>query len=128
LSLLGSADFYIITTIFVLYVKSFYPDPSSASQANQQATILQGIFFTFAVVFCVIYGFLIDKMNNLYISDKYNHVIRMISNQTVYTICRAYSISFDENYTQRLCHPRGICWDKNQEYIYFYHPFQGQVG
>mmetsp|Transcript_20330 Transcript_20330/g.17608 ORF Transcript_20330/g.17608 Transcript_20330/m.17608 type:complete len:110 (+) Transcript_20330:53-382(+) len=26
LSLLGSADFYILTTIFVIYIKSFYPN------------------------------------------------------------------------------------------------------
>jgi MFS family permease len=63
LSLLGSADFYIITTIFVLYIKSFYDEniPGAESIANQQATVLQGIFFAFAVIFCVIYGILIDK-------------------------------------------------------------------
>jgi len=65
LSLLGSADFYIITTIFVLYIKSFYGENTEAAEAiaNQQASTLQGIFFTFAVIFCVIYGYMIDAKN-----------------------------------------------------------------
>jgi len=63
LSLLGSADFYILTTIFVLYIKSFYPSTDEGQYfANQQATLMQGVFFTFAVIFCIVYGFLIDKM------------------------------------------------------------------
>mmetsp|Transcript_6268 Transcript_6268/g.5692 ORF Transcript_6268/g.5692 Transcript_6268/m.5692 type:complete len:140 (+) Transcript_6268:275-694(+) len=63
LSALGSADFYVITTIFVLYIKSFYGDSEEDEMmANQEASILQGIFFSFAVIFCVLYGFLVDRV------------------------------------------------------------------
>jgi MFS family permease len=65
LSSLGSADFYIFTTIFVLYLKSFYPNTEAAEDlANSQATLFQSIFFACSLAFCVAYGFLIDRVNH----------------------------------------------------------------
>ena len=64
LTIVGNADFYILTVLFALYVKSFFGSTDAdALTSNHLISFWQLTAFTLAAIFNIISGHFIDKIN-----------------------------------------------------------------
>jgi len=65
LQILGNADFYIVTTILALYVKSMFPPETDDNVSNIALNNVQSCIFAPAFISNFIYGYAIDKHNKI---------------------------------------------------------------
>ena len=64
LTVVGNADFYILTVLFALYVKSFFGSTDAdALTSNHLISFWQLTAFSLAAIFNIISGYIIDKVN-----------------------------------------------------------------
>jgi len=62
---LARADYYLVTIIFALFVKSFDQTPSDTHNSNKLITIYQDLFFGLSFFCNLAYSVILDKVNTL---------------------------------------------------------------
>jgi MFS family permease len=72
LQILGNADFYILTVIFAIFIKSLFPEDTPDSVSNMFVNNIQTLTLVPALVSNLIYGWYLDRtkkvMNSIYAS------------------------------------------------------------
>ncbi len=62
---LARADYYLVTIIFALYVKSYDETTEDATESNHLITKYQNLYFGLCLIGNLIYGQILDKINSL---------------------------------------------------------------
>jgi len=63
ISTLARADYYLITAVFTLYVKSFANTPEEKKDSSKMISMYQDIFFALGFFGNLAYGYILDKVN-----------------------------------------------------------------
>lgn len=63
ISTLARADYYLITAVFSLYVKSFANTPEEKRNSSRTISMYQDIFFALGFFGNLAYGYILDKVN-----------------------------------------------------------------
>lgn len=65
LQILGNADFYILTVIFAIFIKSLYPEGTPDSVSNMAVNNIQTITLVPALLSNIFYGWYIDRTRKI---------------------------------------------------------------
>jgi len=69
ITILARADYYLVTIMFALFIKSFdkVGDTEAHDESNKMVSHYQTLFFSLSLVGNLAYGHILDKVNTLYI-------------------------------------------------------------
>jgi len=65
ISTLAKADYYLVTIVLALFIKSFDQTPEDLHTSNQLANIYQDLFFGLSFVGNLLYGLVLDRINTI---------------------------------------------------------------
>ena len=69
ITILARADYYLVTIMFALFIKSFDKKDDAAAhlESNKMVSKYQSLFFSLSLIGNLAYGHVLDKVNTLYI-------------------------------------------------------------